>query len=290
MTTHRAGAFTAGFTTKPLKRGDIVWLQLPQDLAAANDPRAVTHKTRPFIILNERINLCLDHRGHCIRSEKLIGVDGTSQDWLVEGRPHVAFTMDGKNKQTYALLDSLRTVDSHHQRFAHVDILPPSHQMQLATGLDNVLRPEQRFYLKRWYNNKLLPGEIWNFEVPTRHGTAMVLLRRGQFFTDGYDEGGRNDSDSRQHKSRFTPYLVAAFRQAEIKTLRGISWKEVDVMALHERSFVNQQHSLTEETVGIFLNNLRARIGLLPITYNRPTIKSATGNPLWQFLVGGLRL
>ncbi len=238
---------------------------------------AVTEKIRPFIVLNDRINLVLDGRGVCIKSERIIGVSGTRRSDLVEGRPSVAFTLNGSGKTTHAFLDSLRTVDSLHQKVRHAETISAADQEVLTAGLDSILHPEQRFFLRPFFRGIFLPGEIWNFKIPTQPdiGTAMIILKRGQFFVDGHEAGGRTLDDLSRHKHRHTPYLVAVFPPSEnLQSLRGITWSKIRLMALQEKAFVKQAGAMNEDTVAIFLNNLRQRIGLPEVTYKRPSVKS----------------
>ncbi len=263
-----------GFHTKSLRRGDIIWVNLSQNFSPANSNKGPQEKTRPFIILNTKVDIRLDNGGRCVRSDTLIGVDGTSKPYLVDGRPHITFEMGHSDTTSYALIDSLRTIDAHHHRFSHINHLTDQELNALMKGIDEVLRPEQRFYLKSLCDRLLMPGEIWACETPTFRGTAMVLLRRGRFFTDGFAEPP-TDTDFASRRTRFSPYLVAAFRRSGISTLRGIGWKDVDVMAVPENALVSREGSMTDETVGIFLNNLRGRIGLEPISFQQPVVRSA---------------
>jgi hypothetical protein len=264
---------------KTLKRGDVVWLDLAQNLSSERsmDPRAF--KSRPFIILNDVVNYRIDEHGHCTEPQTLLGVDATSQNFLVDGRPHMSFRIPGESKTTFALIDSVRTVTCQACSLEPAYRLSEGELEALHEGLDKVLQPEGRFYLK-WFGRKIMPGHIWSIKTlanpePT---PALVLLRRGRFIpTDDLQYSSPElcgDQYPTGVKFSQTPYLLASFRQAgKITTLRGIRWADVNIIAVNEQSFVRQQGEITTETVSILLNNLRERTGLLPIAYRSPVIK-----------------
>lgn len=258
---------------KQVSCGDVVWLPLPQTLSTAADLCHRTEKTRPFLILQKKTNLRVDTNDCCLEDVNLIGVDTTSQETLIEKRPHVPYHIPGSPKDSFALLDSVRTVPAKGERIRVAYSFKPEERALLAEGLDTVLKPEQRFFLRSLFNSKkgALPGQIWTIELPTGHtnpptreADAMVLLRRGRFYLDENEAG----------QTRFTPYLAMVFPDRfKAGEVRGLRWEDMSLVSIHERSFLYQVGQLTDETVGIMLNTLRSRAGLQPIEYQQPLVR-----------------
>ena len=254
-------------------RGDVLWLPLAQSLSKADDLRERCEKTRPFIVLQDKTSLRLDAAGCCLHDLHLLGVDTTSQATLVEGRPHVPYHLPNSGKDSFALLDSIRTVQIRGLPVKISYSLKAPERQMLTEGLDAVLQPEQRFFLRALFNrNKgALPGQIWTVNVPTglpdpplREAEALVLLRRGPFYLD----------DDEQGYTRFTPFMVAQLPDGfTVQDLRALSWNNVTLTPLHERSFVRRTGQLTDETVAILLNTLRKRVGIGAIEYREPPIR-----------------
>jgi hypothetical protein len=84
-----------------LHRGDVVFVTLPQTLGGD-----VTQKKRPVVVLNSHIGFFTNGRGFPIKPVSFMAVDGTTQQHLVDGRPHIAFEIPNSGKMTYSLTDS----------------------------------------------------------------------------------------------------------------------------------------------------------------------------------------
>ncbi len=267
-------------STKTLYRGDVVWMELPQDLAPIRQ-QLQERKTRPFIVLNPTLTFNVDIHGNCIDNISMMGVDGTSKDYLVKGRPHLSFHLPHSQITTYAMLDSVRTVPCLNQKIRAVYKLKPDEVTELDAGLESVLKPEQRFYLRALFRRATLcmPGQIWEIETATRKGEAMVLLRRGNFPI--IDNDGHVDCAQYQNEPvRQTPYLAAFFHNAVgVQSLRGIRWSELDIVALQERSFLRHTATMSMDTVQIMINNIRNKAGIAPITYQQLPILNLSWLP-----------
>lgn len=258
-----------------LQRGDIVWLRLPQSLAPLHVAQQQPEKTRPFIVLAPA-TIAVDHNYRATQDRPIFGMDCTSQDFLVEGRPHLEFHMHGhSNKTTYALLDSVRDIGSMDQNLRVNDWLEGEDFDDLNEGLSNVLRPEQRFYLSTFFNSKrgVLPGGIHRIKTINADGEALVLLKRGKFICSDNVENS-SDIDLSTQKARHTPYLVAYFKKATgVTTLRGITWNDIQIMAVQERDIHESVGKIETQSMANVLNLLRKRSGLQPIQYKTPIFK-----------------
>lgn len=268
-------------STLEIKRADVLWLRLPQSLAPIGVAERQPEKTRPFIVLNGGLSLKVDHNNACQQDRSIFGMDCTSKPYLVAGRPHFKFRMPGEEGDTYALTDSVRDISSYDKRIKIGYHLGQDEENALIKNLDNVLKPEQKFFLKATFNDNspCLPGQIWRVKSINADGEALVLLRRGRFVSSSNVEDS-NDVDPYTQKMRHTPYLVAYFKRATgVKTLRGLKWDDIQIMALQEQSFVRKLAELTPQTSGILMNNIRARVGLPPIEH-KPMLFRNVFNPL----------
>jgi len=266
--------------TVEIKRADVLWLRLPQSLAPLDVAQRLPEKIRPFIVLNNKLQLRLDF-DKCAQDRSIFGMDCTSKPYLVEGRPHFKFRMPGEDGDTYALMDSVRDISSYDKRIKVGYHLGQSEEEALTKNLDDVLKPEQKFFLKGTFSRQTpcLPGQIWRVKSINADGEALVLLRRGRFVSSDHVESS-DDFHPHSQKTRHTPYLVAYFKRATgVRTLRGLKWDDIQIMALQEQSFVQKLAELTPQTSSILLNNVRARVGLTPIEH-KPMLFRNIFNPL----------
>lgn len=259
-----------------LTRGDVVWMSVPQTLASQSSYEAQQSKRRPVVVLDAQVDIPLNAQQACAQRIPFLATDGTSQSWLVEGRPHVALTLPraAQAKTTYTLLDSVRTVEAEiGDRLDLAYHLSNDEMLALSQGLDRVLRPEQQFFLSRLFRQASLPGQIKRIDAPALKGSGLVLLKRGQFpiFNDGLAHA---DTDIDGAHLKDVPCLVAMFpQQFDQRTLRGLKWADLKLVAVHERFLREKQGVFTDNTVGIMLNTLRRAVGVPPIPYVLPSIK-----------------
>lgn len=284
----RAGAAFKGPAMPRLKAvacGDVLWLKVPQMLSAANQLAETSFKKRPFLVL-QKATMRVDENDNCIDNTHLLGVTATSQEFLVEGRPHVRFDIPHQHKHTYAYLDSLCNLPANGEQIKIAYTFKREQRQELSDGLNTVLQPEKRFFLKRIFN-KCMPGEVWRVQIatgdahnPLQEADALVMLRRGKFFKSPSEESG---------DTRFTPYMVAVLPgNFNAQDLRGMRWDDVRLVPLHDRSLKAKVGELTDETVSILLNTLRQRVGVQPIVYERPLVRHIFTwfNPIRLFMAG----
>ncbi len=280
----RAVAANASPETKAFKRGEVIWLELPQDLTSVKATDKPESKIRPFIVLHP-LEFHIDRQGYCVDDVNVLGVDCTSKSYLVDGRPDISFQLPRSDKTSHVLLDGLRTVPMKGQKYRPGTQLEISQIAAVDGALDKVLKPEQRFFLSALFNRRsCMPGQIWQIETMSRCGEALVLLRRGRYPVFNNPE---DDENCVYHgeRIRYTPYTAAFFRSAtNVTNLRGMRWQDLDIVALQEHSFVKHLATLTPQTVGILLNRLRKEAGLNPIEYHEPAFR----NPAW-LIYSGLR-
>lgn len=268
--------------TVELKRGDIAWLKLPQTLAPLEVAREQPFKIRPFLIMNESLPLQTDQNGVCTQSRKIIGIDCTSKDYLVTGRPHLSFSMPGKDRSgttTYTMVDGLREVSSYEQKLKVVYHLAADQMTAMTQSLSAALQPEQKFFLSGLFNRRaaFMPGEIWRINTISAKGEALVLLRRGAFVASENVEDSRNLDRTRQ-AIRKSPYIVAFFPKATgVKTLRGMTWNDMQIMAVQENCFEERTASLMPATSANLMNAVRKVVGLPPFEYKEPVFKNILG-------------
>lgn len=265
-----------------LKRGDVVWLKLPQTLAPLEVAKSQPFKIRPFLILNESLPLQTDPNGICRQDRKIIGIDCTSKDYLVTGRPHHSFALPGSDKNgttTYTMVDGLREVSSYDQKLRVVFRLPAEQMTEVSRDLSTALQPEQKFFLAGLFNRRaaFMPGEIWRINTISASGEALVLLRRGPFVASETVEDSRNLDRSCQ-TVRKSPYAVAFFKNATgVKTLRGMSWNDLQIMAVQENCFECKTGDLRPQTSASLMNAVRKVVGLQPFDYQEPVFKNFFG-------------
>lgn len=260
-----------------LQAGHVLWLPLPQTLSGTG---GVEEKTRPFVVC-EPTTIHRFNNGIC-KPISLTGVCGTSQSFLVDGRPHVSFSVGRSGKTTYASADLVRTIYCEGMRIEEPGYkLTQSDVEILQRGLDQVLRPERKF---SWPDGKFVPGQLWKINTAGFSGTAMILLRRGRFVPDeeiAYQ--GRSSTTT-----SYAPFLAVAFRQAEkITTLRGIGWNQVEIVPIHHATLMSgercfQPSELSEQSAVAVLNILRRKMGLTTIDSN--TKMRSANNILSWFL------
>lgn len=257
--------------TADVSYGDILWLKLPQSLAPLDVAAQQPYKIRPFIVISP-FSIKVDHNNVAMQERSILGVDCTSQDILIRERPHIAFNLcSHPDKTTYALIDSVRDINSKDQKIWVNDHLPQDKADILSKSLGEVLQPEQRFFLKHIFQRSkdILPGQIRRIQTINADGEALILFRRGQFVMDASVERSE-DFDPSCHKLRYTPYLVAYFhRHKNVQTPRGITWNDITVMAVHERDIHEKTAEFSSDTVGNIVNQLRRRINLPPIVYQQ---------------------
>lgn len=255
--------------------GDILWLKLPQSLAPIDVALDQPHKTRPFIVLAP-LKIAVDHNGFATQERSIFGVDCTTQKHIIANRPCIEFSLrTNPDKITYALLDSVRDINSYDQKIKKADQVPQEQLEHLRAGLDGVLCPEQKFFLKAIFNKgrHILPGQIRRIKTINADGEALVLFRRGKFVMDDAVETS-DDIDLSCQKARHTPYLVAYFpRHKNVQTPRGIGWGDIQIMAVQERDIHEQTAKFTDETVGNIINQVRRRASLQPILYKQPLFR-----------------
>lgn len=250
-----------------LARGDVVWLDMPQTLSFAGPDR----KKRPAVVLSREVSFAVDAAGRCAEDVWILVADGTSKDYLVQGRPHVPFRISsGQNKTTHVFLDSIRSVGIRGQEAVCIRRLDEDEMSAVLEGLDKVLQPEQRFYLSRLFSRQaaFMPGQIVQVHVPTAvlpDFEALILLRRGRFVLP--------DDSGQEERTRFAPYLVVSFNgAADLRTLRGVRWDDIRVVALQGNSFSGDTgRRVGAQTIEILLNGLRGRVGLPPVLYKEPS-------------------
>ena len=265
-----------------LKRGDVVWLKLPQTLAPIEVAKDQPFKIRPFLVLNESLPLQTDPNGICTQSRKIIGIDCTSKNYLVDGRPHHSFSMPGSDRTgttTYTMVDGLREVTSYAQKLRVAFRLPTEQMAEVAQDLASALQPEQKFFLAGLFNRRaaFMPGEIWRIKTISASGEALVLLRRGPFVASENVEDSCNLDRSRQ-SIRKSPYVVAFFTKAtDVKTLRGMSWNDMQIMAVQENCFEERTATLSAATSANLMNAVRKIVGLSPFEYKEPVFKNLFG-------------
>ena len=158
--------------------GDVLWLKTPQTLAPLHRAQDLSDKVRPFIVLSSA-EIRTDHNSIATQDRPLLGVNCTSQDFLVEGRPHISFTLQGQSKTTYALLDSIRNVGTIQQSMVCHDRLSSSEQETLLEKLDEIIRPEKRFYLRDFVNFKkpIMPGQIHRIKTIDTDGPRTCVVK-----------------------------------------------------------------------------------------------------------------
>jgi hypothetical protein len=270
---HRASRAPPPPMPRFLVRGAVVFVRLPQTLSP-DDPSLATHKTRPVVVLNKSVSYKVNGNGGLHAPFSFIGVPGTSKDYVVDGRPSMPFTIPPQDITTYAHADGVRTVTAE-EALKPVYHLKPPELARMQRELDAVLRPEQSFYRRRFFSDGHVEGKMWVIKThgDDRERQALILLRRGKFFMG--DVGGDAYQPEAGRKTHFTPYLMAVFRTAEkIASLRGINWSDVDILAVHERSFVRPAGEMQKDTVETVLNNLRHLVGLEPIEHRQPPVRS----------------
>lgn len=156
--------------------------------------------------------------------------------------------------------------------------LPPAFLQELNEKLDAVLKPEKEFYFHRFFRGNKLPGEIWEVEAGPVKTRGMILLRRGRHKITRLPDmpsSGRSEASS--------PYVMTLFRDnAQHTTMRGVTWDQLDIAAIHERAMKNIVGAMNRATVEIMLNTLRTRFGLAETPYIQPVFNSWAGrfNPL----------
>lgn len=265
-----------------LKRGDVAWLKLPQTLASLEVARDLPYKIRPFLIMNESLPLQTDHNSLCKQNRKIIGIDCTSKDYLVAGRPHLSFSMPGSERKgttTYTMVDGLREVSSYDQKLKVAFHLSAEQMKDVAASLSAALQPEQRFFLSGLFNRRsaFMPGEIWRINTINASGEALILLRRGAFVASENVEDSRNLDRARQ-SIRKSPYIIAFFPKAQgVKTLRGMTWNDMQIMAVQENCFIEKTASLMPATSANLMNAVRKVVGLPPFEYKEPVFKNFLG-------------
>lgn len=242
--------------------GHLLWLPVPQTMSSNS---GVEEKTRPFIVL-EPATVHRFGNGTC-KPVTLTGVCGTSQQFLLQGRPHIEFYFGRQNKKTYAGPDLVRSIYCQ-----GIEITEPTHKLSdadltaLREGLDQVLRPERWF---RWPNWQYLPGQLWNIKTPGFSGTAMILLRRGQFIAQDEYHAAPWDEN---HKSRnYAPFLALAFRlSGKVTTTRNVGWNHVEVIPINHGTLkagtrCSEPSEFSGQTALNILNLLRAKVGVGPL-------------------------
>lgn len=262
-----------------ITRGDILWLKVPQTLAPMDVAQGQPFKIRPVIALQDQ-RLQTDHDGTCRQERSILGMDCTSKSYLVEGRPNVRFTMpNSKEPETFAMFDSVRDINSYHQKLRVSHHLPGDAERAMSSFLDSVLRPEQKFFLSKLFNSKsaYMPGEIWRIKTIDADGLALILLRRGPFVCSQNVEDS-TQLDRASQSVRKAPYLVVFFKKAtKVEMLRGMTWDDLRIMSIQENAFVEKATSVKAQTSGILLNNIRARVGLPAVEYQQPAFKNMFG-------------
>lgn len=256
--------------------GSVLWFDgMPQTLAPSerlHETGQVT-KRRPAVAL-KKLMVKVDLGNICTEDAYLPIINSTSQEHLTEGRPGIECSISKHNDRiSHFWFDTLQSLPLKGERIEIAYSMTGEERTALTQGLDQVLQPERRFFLKQLFNAKRggMPGQVWTIEIPSddpqnpvREVDALVLLRRGPFFINE-DETGH---------VRFTPYLVAVlpgpFKAAD---MRGLSWRDIRLMAVHERSLRYPVGKLTDETVGILLNTLRRDVNLPAITYQQPLLR-----------------
>lgn len=260
---------------KSINYGDILWLELPQSLAPLEIAQKQPSKVRPFIALSS-LDVAVDHNGWATQDRPIFGVDCTSKEVIVRNRPHVAFNLSSHPETTtYALLDSVRDIGSYEQKIKIADQIPEDKAQELKEGLHNVLRPEQKFFLKALFNKKkdIMPGNIHRIKTINADGEALVLFRRGKFVMADNIQSS-DDVDLSCQPARHTPYLVAYFpKHKDVTTPRGIGWNDIQIMAVQERDIGERTAKFTTDTVGNIINQVRRRASLQPILYKEPLFK-----------------
>jgi hypothetical protein len=237
-----------------LRRGDVIFLRLPQDISSS--AHVTNYKPRPFVVFEETVSFPVDDRGFSQRPVSLLGVGCTSQGNLVKERPSIVVQIPGEPIVTYAWFDTLRTEIIPATTKFEVAHRLSDHQIALSrTMFDRILRQESRF--DRFVSNsKFAPGQIWQMRTATEIREGFIILRRGSFTLD--------DDPSREPAQ--VPYLVALFRGAgQLTTLHGVGWDDVKITALPQTAFDEREGvlgALGINTVDIFLNNLRRKVGI----------------------------
>ena len=259
-----------------IQTGDILWLKTPQTLAHIDQAKTLSDKVRPFIALSPA-EIKIDHNCLAVQDRPLFGVNCTSQDFLVEGRPHVKFTLTGQNKTTYALMDSVRNLGTQGQSMRCKDWLSDEDLAELQNGLDKIIRPEQRFFIKDLFNFKksILPGQVHHIETVDAKGPALILLKRGKFVVNN-DIECSEDFNKTSHETRFTPYLVLYFHNTKWQgTLRGIHPNNIRITSVHERDIHQKLGQIEDKNVENIINQIRRNSGLKPIRYQKMSLQHA---------------
>ncbi len=255
--------------------GAVLWVDQMQTLASARqlEETGQTVKRRPVVALRKTV-VKVDTANICLDNAFMLAINSTSQEHLVEGRPGIYTKINQNDEKTsHFWFDTLNSVPLKGTRIDIRYSMNTDERKELAQGLDQVLQPEKRFFLKTLFNAKrgCLPGQVWTIDLPnpaptgpaTIESDALVLLRRGAFYVN----------DDEQDRPHFTPYLVAVLPEPfNAGNMRGLSWNALRLTAIHERSFKYQIGHLTAETVGIMLNTLRREVSLAPIQYQQPMV------------------
>lgn len=246
-----------------LQRGDVVWAEVPQYLSSAENAALRQSKVRPFIVMDKMVSYMVDSRGALCEPLTMLGIGCTSKDFLVEGRPFMEIQMPQQAIPSYVFVDSLSHITCSSVKPAFR--MPKPMMEELNSHLDATLQPESEFFLKRWFNGKFRPGEIWDFTAGPMRGRGMILLRRGRHVlsvehqvTDRY--------------SAFAPYLLALLGSVQDTTMtRGTP---LQLMPAHEKSMTDYVGKMNNETIEAMLSNLRQRVGLPPMPYREPVFSS----------------
>ncbi|MCB1538358.1 MAG: hypothetical protein H6865_04935 [Rhodospirillales bacterium] len=257
--------------------GSVLWIEhMLQTLTPARQilETGQATKPRPVVALKKTV-VRVDADNICLDDAFMQAVCATTQDFLAQGRPGVQMKISPQSTKTsYFQFDSLASVALRGERMRVVCNMDGQQRKDLAAGLDVVLKPEKRFFLKSLFNERrgCLPGHVWTIEIPnpdpegplTCEADAVVLLRRGRFFLNEAENGA----------THYTPYTVAVLPDRfRAQDMRGLTWNRVRLMPVHENAFRYQVGQLTDETVSILLNSLRRELSLPAIQYERPLIR-----------------
>lgn len=273
--------------------GTVMWLDLLQTLsplhAVAESGQVL--KRRPVVAVKKTI-VNIDQDGLCTDDANMLAISATSQEKFVTGRPCVHCKLNPRDPKTaHFWFDTLSTVSLKNETLRVSYAMTADERRLLNEGLNEVLQPEKKFFLKSLFNEKraCMPGSVWAVEIPsttpgqtTQEVDALVLLRRGGFYLGDGDHG----------RPHYTPYMIAVLPgRFSPAAIQGLSWNDVKLMPVQERSFRYQVGNLSDETVSIMLNTLRRETGLEPIQYQRPMVRHIFSwlNPLALLPVPGLR-
>ena len=283
MDTNRIALFPKGLVQPEpieLQPGHVLWLSLPQTLSTN---AAVEEKTRPFIVMEKAIVHRLGN-GVC-KPVTLTGVCGTSQAFLLEGRPHISFVLGKQGKTTHAGPDLVRSIHCQGIVINEPTLRIAEKQVaELRDGLDRVLRPEGWF---SWPDGKFLPGQLWQVNTPGFSGTAMILLRRGRFIVHDEFPAAPIDRDHIKRQNN-APFLALAFKTSgKVTTTRGVGWHQVEVIPIHHTTLMagtrcSEPSEFSGQTALNILNLLRGKMGLKPLD-QATKMRSAHNILSWLF-------